>query len=351
MEAEEEEEGAQHAEASATNGAAAAITATPSALQIPRASDQKDDVIVDDESEAFVDAPSEPEDDDDLSVHSHEDVEVNPKRIPAPRRSSTKSFVTASSIPNTADNDDENDEEVDDENKGTHNGTPSREEQGQAQASGLQVPTSQEEGGQKSLGKRPLSEATNLSAPASSIGGTSVDATSTSSLLLKTDVNKTQAPAVIDPKPPTKGILAKVKRKSEIRSSTSDQLDGGEPGGKELTRKKSTLRNLVKFDIPEDSKRATIHLKAKRAQMTVQRAGSKIRRQRIKDGIVVKMERMLVRVDAAAEVPDEFDENINQRVISRVKDKWREYMIVCRHNQKDNADFVLQFYQTRVSLG
>jgi hypothetical protein len=33
-----------------------------------------------------------------------------------------------------------------------------------------------------------------------------------------------------------------------------------------------------------------------------------------------------------------------------VKDKWREYMIVCRHNHTDNADFVLQFYKTRVSL-
>jgi hypothetical protein len=56
-----------------------------------------------------------------------------------------------------------------------------------------------------------------------------------------------------------------------------------------------------------------------------------------------------VRVDAAGEVPDDFDENVNQRVNSRVKDKWREYMVVCRHNHSDNADFVMQFYKTRVS--
>ena len=117
-----------------------------------------------------------------------------------------------------------------------------------------------------------------------------------------------------------------------------------------IQRKKSNLRALVKFDIPDDSRRATIHLKAKKAQMTVQRAGTKIRRQRIKDGLVVKMQRMLVRVDTAGEVPDEFDENVDQRVISQVKDKWREYMIVCRHSHKDDSDFVLQLYRTRVGL-
>ena len=121
-----------------------------------------------------------------------------------------------------------------------------------------------------------------------------------------------------------------------------------DPATGDLTRKKSNLRNLVKFDIPEDSRRATIQLKAKKAQMTVQRAGTKIRRQKIKDGLVVKMERMLVRVDAAAEVPEDFDENVNQRVVSRVKDKWREYMVVCRHSHTNDAEFLLQLYQTRV---
>lgn len=118
----------------------------------------------------------------------------------------------------------------------------------------------------------------------------------------------------------------------------------------DLTRKGSNLRNLVKFDIPEDSKRQAVHFKAKKAQMTIQRAGTKLRRKNIKDGLVVKMERMLVRVDAADEVPEDFDENVNQRVVSRVKDKWREYMIVCRHSHTEDADFLLQLYQTRVRL-
>ncbi|KAH9871062.1 hypothetical protein J1614_006636 [Plenodomus biglobosus] len=336
LEVEHEEEGSQNAKGGG-DGVPATTAASLPALQIPRASGQKADVLVDDESEAFVDAPSEPEDDG--------EGEFDPGKVQPPRRSSTKSFVTASSIPNTVD--DEDGDGDNEEPKSPKSEVP-RPEEAPAQASGLQVPTNGTGPSQKSLGKRPLSEAESHNAPASTVGPSSVDAGSTSSLLHKTDVTKAPAPADVDSNPPAKGILARVKRRSGIRSSGSGQLDDAEPDAENLQRDRSSLRNLVKFDIPEDSRRATIHLKAKKAQMTVQRAGTKIRRQKIKDGLVVKMERMLVRVDTAAEVPDDFDENVNQRVISRVKDKWREYMIVCRHSHKDDSDFVLQLYQTRV---
>ncbi|KAL6704941.1 hypothetical protein ACN47E_007486 [Coniothyrium glycines] len=286
LDADDEDDPGQPNGTNGTNGTAAATTATPPALQVPRSSEQTTHVLVDADGDEFVDAPSEPEDvdDEDLRVYTHEQGESDPRALQKNRRSSTKSFVTASSVPNTADEDDA---------QGPPQDTSAQAEQGPSQAS---------------------------------------------------------PPAEAEPesKPPVRGILGKVKRMSDMRSTTPPQLVEGEVEPEGLARKKSNLRNLVKFDIPEDSRRATLHLKAKKAQMTVQRAGTKIRRQRIKDGIVVKMERMLVRVDAAAEVPDEFDENVNQRVISRVKDKWREYMIVCRHSHRNNADFVLQLYQTRV---
>lgn len=340
----EEEEGGQGTrqkqnEASGADGAAAATVDTPPSLEIPKGSEQKEDVVLDAESDAYVDAPSEPED-----IHDDDeqgDAESDADKGPGPRRSSTKSFVTASSVPTKTADDNEPEEAA-------PNRVSQPQEEQQPGTSGSNDTTNQEVAGQKALGKRPVSTAVSQGSPSSLDRGGSVDANSTSSLLHKTDVNKA-APAVVDPSPPPKGILARVKRRSEMRSSTPPQLDEADPGAEDLSRRKSNLRNLVKFDIPEDSRRATIHLKAKKAQMTVQRAGTKIRRQKIKDGIVVKMERMLVRVDAAGEVPDEFDENVNQRVISRVKDKWREYMIVCRHSHKDDAEFVLQFYQTRVS--
>jgi hypothetical protein len=290
-------------------------------------------VVIGSEGEEFVDAPSEPEDDEDLRVYTHEEGSIEGNGTQKTRQSSTRSLVTASTLQQTADADDA--------------GTP-REVSGPVQANGLHIPPRQEGVQGESLGKRPMSTVDSHNTPASTAGEASVDAGSTSSLLRKTDSDKAPASADIDSKSAAKGILARVTRRSEMRSSKSDLPDAGDDAGGDLTRKTSNLRNLVRFDIPDDSKRAKVHLKAKHAQMTIQRVPTKLRRQRLTDGLVVKMERMLVRVDAAGEVPDDFDENVNQRVSSRVKDKWREYMIVCRHSQMDNADFVLQLYKTRV---
>lgn len=305
------------------------------------------------EEDEFVDAPSEPEDNSDLHVFTHEETPFDPNVRQMPRRSSTRSFVTASSVPNPTNQDDDDDDDNDHDNHvvETQNHVTreeEQEEQEEAQASGLHVSTSQEEEGVKSLGQRVVSSVQSH-APASTLGAASADAESTSSLLHETNVKKAPADAVVVPKPLSRGILARVRRKSEAapQAGPSNTTD---TEAEHLSRRTSNFRNLVKFDIPEDSKRAKVHLQAKRAQMTIQRTPSKLRRRKIKDGLVVKMERMLVRVDAATgAIPDDFDENVNQRVVSRVKDKWREYMIVCRHSHSGEADFVLQLYKTRVS--
>lgn len=346
----------QPEELDADNGDSSASSSAPPAMQIPRGTAQKEDVVVGSEADEFVDAPSEPEDVDDeaLRVFTHQEEEYDPAKPPLPHRSSTKSFVTASSMP-TAENGVESEEEDAE--------TPRAEEPAQPSMSGLQVPAAGSGDGperSKSLGKQPLSAVTSIAAAASTTGGApSVDADSTSSLLRKADLNKAPAPAdaadLASPDPLTasgvspRGILARAKRRSTMALFKSDTSNGAEQPTEGLQRKGTNLRNLVKFDIPEDSKRQAVHFKAKKAQMTIQRAGTKLRRKSIKDGLVVKMERMLVRVDAADEVPEDFDENVNQRVVSRVKDKWREYMIVCRHSHTDEADFLLQLYQTRVS--
>jgi hypothetical protein len=302
-------------------------------LQIPRASEQTGDVVASpDEEEEFVDAESEP--DEELRVYTHQEEpesDMDPRAAQKRRKStksSTKSFVTASSFPELDPNDD------------------AAPPQAQEQASGLRVPTGQKEGGGKALGKRPVSTVESTDgAPASMREESPVDAVSTTSLLRNADRDK--APLDADPKSSSKGILARVTGKTELSPSAAGPSNRVETT---LSRRKSNLRNLVKFDIPEDSKRASVHLRAKQAQMTVQRASTKLRRRKIQDGLVVKMERMLVRVDMAGrEVPDDFDENGSQKIDSRVKDKWREYMIVCRHSTSEDADFVLQMYKTRVS--
>jgi hypothetical protein len=280
------------------------------------------DAVTSNEDEEFLDAPSEPDE-----PPADMEPELKPTAPKKTRRSSTKSFVTASESQPPSPPSDES----------------AGEEQDQASASNLSIGKKEE--GQKALGKRPVStaESSNGMPGGSTIGQPSVDAASTSSLLRKTDTSKTQAEP--DSKTPARGILARATKRSQTGSD--------EPGQARLavSRTKSNLRNLVKFDLPEDSKRASLHLKAKAAQMTVSRASSRLMRHKLKDGLVLKMERMLIRVDAAGkDVPEDFDENGNQKIDSRVKDKWREYMVVCRQSITEDADFVLQMYKTRVSL-
>ena len=292
-----------------------------SAISIPRGSKQKDDAITSNEDEEFVDAPSEP--DEDLA---DVEPELDPTDLKNTRRSSTKSFVTAS------------------ESRSPRAGSDETSSKEQDQASASQLSTGQAEIEQKRLGKRPVStaESSNGIPEGSTIGQPSVDAASTSSLLRKTNTSNTQAEPHI--KTPGRGILARATKRSQ---TGSDELGQARLA---VSRTKSNLRNLVKFHLPEDSKRASMHLKAKAAQMTVARASTRLRRHKLKDGLVLKMERMLVRVDAAGkDVPEDFDENGNQKIDSRVKEKWREYMVVCRQSISDDADFVLQMYKTRVS--
>ncbi|KAK5716274.1 hypothetical protein LTR17_016463 [Elasticomyces elasticus] len=75
---------------------------------------------------------------------------------------------------------------------------------------------------------------------------------------------------------------------------------------------------------------------------------------KVKDGEVLKMDRMLVRIDVTRQpVGKDFDEKVSAGVVTQPLDKWREYMVVCRRTQHAESDVgeaesVLQLYQTRV---
>lgn len=81
-----------------------------------------------------------------------------------------------------------------------------------------------------------------------------------------------------------------------------------------------------------------------RAQRLASRGS--IRSAKIKPGELMKMDKMLVRIDATQQtIKEDFDEKLSQGVETRTLDKWREYMVACRKHA-DGA--VLQLYQTRV---
>lgn len=123
-----------------------------------------------------------------------------------------------------------------------------------------------------------------------------------------------------------------------------------ENGERSLPRSRKNGR--VNFDFPEDSRRAELksrvgnHLDFKRPLRRVLRRRSEM------EGRIIKMDRMLVRLDITKQqkLPEDFDENSGEGVITQTLEKWREFMVVCRQASKaEGSDFVLQIYKTRVS--
>lgn len=324
----EEDEGEGHLLAlggHGRGGQSSGAQGASAALEVPRASAQKDDVVTEEEAEEYADATSDPGDNEQSSrrptiyvdAPSDHDEALQPEqdmpRDQPSRAMSAQSYTTASSY---------------------------RPSEQPAQASSSKLPATQDDNGKRLLDE-PASSS-NGGTPDNFVDAPAVDAVSTTSLLRNADVTKDRPAA--EPRPRSSGLLSLVKKRSK---NASADFDGVQP-----VRTKSSLRHLVKFDIPEDSRRAELHLKAKSAQMTIRHASTRLRRQKLKDGLIVKMERMLVRVDkASGSVPNDYDENADQKVDSRVRDKWREYMVVCRQSLSEEADFVLQFYKTRVSPG
>ncbi|KAF4547921.1 Pleckstrin-like domain-containing protein 2 [Elsinoe fawcettii] len=166
---------------------------------------------------------------------------------------------------------------------------------------------------------------------------------------------------------------------SRVNSRTAQQADGALPSTTRrasatspIDRRASTARTKVQFNLPDArSRRAELQVRARFAQAGLKTRGRIVTRGRFKSGEIIKMEKMLLRVDLASgsEQPEaDFTEKDSQRIDTRVIEKWREFMVVCREcstptkpksksSSDDNDDeaitedapeFILQFYQTRV---
>jgi hypothetical protein len=111
---------------------------------------------------------------------------------------------------------------------------------------------------------------------------------------------------------------------------------------------------VVRFNIPENPMlKQEMQVRARMAQGTRKsRISRAFTRGKLKDGEIVKVEKMLVRTDitTGSEQPNEdYDEKDSQRVETRTTEKWREFMVVCRESHEDDAVLCLQMYKTRVS--
>jgi Pleckstrin homology domain len=117
----------------------------------------------------------------------------------------------------------------------------------------------------------------------------------------------------------------------------------------EPTRRARTATEGVRFNIAEGVAQGQERLKRKLTGVQKRAASAKFRRNTLQEGAIVKMERMLVRVDITQQpVSEEYDENDSMKTETRILEKWREFMVVIRQSRKDDADFRLQMYKSRV---
>ncbi|KAB8337290.1 hypothetical protein FH972_021591 [Carpinus fangiana] len=145
---------------------------------------------------------------------------------------------------------------------------------------------------------------------------------------------------------------ADVGKGSPTVPTTNDTEGAGEisqPHESALGPIKRHVGGAVHFNLPEDSTTRERHVRARIAQLKQRRTFKRLRRGKVHDGEIVKMANMLVRAEFTNyELPDEYDENDSLKIETRIIDKWKEFMVVCREADDDDAPFSLQMYKSRV---
>jgi len=137
--------------------------------------------------------------------------------------------------------------------------------------------------------------------------------------------------------------------------STRLPLDGGEillepsPDEIQARRLKQVSSGLVRFNIPDKNPSTEDRAEVKLAERARHKSWKQIRRDSSQPGEIVKMEKMLVRIDATVnEMEDGYDENDSLKIDARIVEAWKEFIVVCRESADDKADYSIQMYKSRV---
>lgn len=141
------------------------------------------------------------------------------------------------------------------------------------------------------------------------------------------------------------GLAAPASDRDELTQHNPAPVEDDEPGTTHLHKTPTSVRFKVAEGIT--NRQGRIVRRVESAQQYIQQM--KFRRHTLQEGAIVKMEKMLVRIDTTLQpLPNDFDENDGMRTETRTMEKWQEFMIVARRSYKDEADFRLQVYKTRV---
>ena len=142
-------------------------------------------------------------------------------------------------------------------------------------------------------------------------------------------------------------------RVSDLPSGASPILGAKDsPQGERADREsgqQATAGGMVRFNLANQSEHRATRTNFDANQSGLQRSWKRLQRNQSRPGEIVKMEKMLVRVDSTLqELPPDYDENGSLRTSARTVEKWREFVVVCRESTTDDAEFSIQLYKTRV---
>ena len=130
---------------------------------------------------------------------------------------------------------------------------------------------------------------------------------------------------------------------SEVKKSSQGSRAGQEQG------QLATAGGLVRFNLADQGERKDTRTTFDSRGSAPQRTWRRLRKEQSRAGEIVKMEKMLVRVDSTMqELPPDYDENDSLKTSARTVEKWREFVVVCRESTTDDAEFSIQLYKTRV---
>lgn len=128
-----------------------------------------------------------------------------------------------------------------------------------------------------------------------------------------------------------------------------EYIDPNGPNAVQERQRRHVGSGLVRFKISDEVANGQAQVKARVAHATRHRSLMHFRRGRVNPGEIVKVEKMLVRVDSTMQqLPDDYDENDSLKTESRIVEKWREFVVVCRASTNTDAEYSLQMYQSRV---
>ncbi|KAI5779234.1 Pleckstrin homology domain-containing protein [Geopyxis carbonaria] len=196
----------------------------------------------------------------------------------------------------------------------------------------------------------------------------SVDAANSIEPLLKTPLNKSakhscgtknmEGKCLPDTSPAQLGYpdisqpeRKKIPQRGDVESGSSARPTTEQK--RVSTNKDRISGGLVRFNTAVDARERDKRLQQKLADLsrtrTIRRGGRRLSHIRKREGEIIKMESMLVRVETVqtSQIPEDYDENENLKIQTRLVDKWREYVVVCREGADDNVPMTLRLYKSR----